>query len=140
MGAIGLCMLKMSFGLEITLCRNWLLNHPNDFFPAKISFKLLKVFFPVPAHNADFNPSRAKRVGRRPSDVDTADVPSSDDENYRESGIGILEFSPEKAGRDVIPANYNFPGNRDRDKSHSGVLSTVTGRLGRTRSLNIFVA
>lgn len=24
-------------------------------------------------------------------------------------GIGILEFSPEKAGLDVTPANYNFP-------------------------------
>jgi hypothetical protein len=34
---------------------------------------------------------------------------SSDEEIYRESGGGILEFSPEKAGLDVTPANFDFP-------------------------------
>lgn len=41
-----------------------------------------------------------------------------------ESGVGILEFSPDKAGRDVTPANYDF---REREKRHSGTLSSIAG-------------
>lgn len=31
---------------------------------------------------------------------------SSDADSYRQSGTGILQFSTEKAGRDVTPANF----------------------------------
>lgn len=33
---------------------------------------------------------------------------TSDRAGYRESGSGILEFSPAKAGLDVTPANLDF--------------------------------
>ncbi len=48
----------------------------------------------------------------------------------RESGVGILEFSPEKAGMDVTPANYEFAGPAPvppREKRHSGTFSTIAG-------------
>ena len=46
----------------------------------------------------------------------------------RESGTGILEFSPEKAGLDVTPANFEFPHqNGDPAKRHSGTFSTIAG-------------
>ena len=59
---------------------------------------------------------------------------SSDEEGERlESGVGILEFSPDKAGRDVTPANYDF---RDRDKRQSGTLSSIAGE---TSSRNLIL-
>ncbi len=48
----------------------------------------------------------------------------------RESGVGILEFSPEKAGMDVTPANYDFAGVAPvppKEKRHSGTFSTIAG-------------
>ena len=46
----------------------------------------------------------------------------STDEEIRESGVGILEFSPAKAGQDITPANYNFPP-KERKRSSSGFTS-----------------
>ena len=46
----------------------------------------------------------------------------STDDEIRESGIGILEFSPAKAGQDVTQANYNFPP-KERKRSSSGFTS-----------------
>ena len=54
---------------------------------------------------------------------------SSDDDEVRESGVGILEFSPDKAGQDVTPANFNFGENRDVTKRSSGTFSSIAGRL-----------
>lgn len=47
------------------------------------------------------------------------------------SGSGILEFSPEKAGLDVTPANYNFPvkvRNKLENSSLAGVCSKIEVR------------
>ena len=46
------------------------------------------------------------------------------DEDALHSGGGIIEFSPDKAGMDVTPANYTFP---ERDKTHAGSFSAFTG-------------
>ena len=42
------------------------------------------------------------------------------------SGIGIIEFSPDKAGMDVTPANYTFPERGER--GHAGSFSAFTGQ------------
>ncbi|KAH9529763.1 Potassium voltage-gated channel sub H member 7 [Dermatophagoides farinae] len=44
-------------------------------------------------------------------------------------GIGILEFSPEKAGLDVTPANYNFP--KAKSKQQEG--NSLTGMLDQLK-------
>ena len=76
--------------------------------------------------DSDFDPSQVKRLN--PHRQSPEGVMSSDDEdNYRESGTGILEFSPQKAGMDVTPANYNCQ-KGDKDKRHSGVFSSVAGK------------
>ena len=52
---------------------------------------------------------------------------SGDEENYRNSGTGILEFSPEKAGQDITPANFQFS-ERDRERRHTaGTFSSIAG-------------
>ena len=57
---------------------------------------------------------------------------SGDEENYRNSGTGILEFSPEKAGQDVTPANFQFS-ERDRERRHTaGTFSSIAGGWGWT--------
>ena len=48
------------------------------------------------------------------------------DEEIRESGVGILEFSPAKAGQDITPANYNFQP-KERKRS-SGGFTSLAGR------------
>lgn len=41
--------------------------------------------------------------------------------NRRQSGTGILEFSPAKAGQDITPANYNFiHGTKSKPSSAGG--------------------
>uniref|UniRef100_T1IRM0 Cyclic nucleotide-binding domain-containing protein n=1 Tax=Strigamia maritima TaxID=126957 RepID=T1IRM0_STRMM len=55
----------------------------------------------------------------------TSPTSSYSDEEHRQSGTGILEFSPEKAGRDVTPANFYFD-RPERKKSGAG-LSSITG-------------
>ena len=56
-----------------------------------------------------------------------AGVPGFDEDGGAalHSGIGIIEFSPDKAGLDVTPANYTFP---EREKTHTGSFSAFTGR------------
>lgn len=39
----------------------------------------------------------------------------------RQSGTGILEFSPAKAGQDITPADYTFETRKPRKKSVSGL-------------------
>jgi len=68
--------------------------------------------------------------GKSTSDVSLRRECSSDAESttYRPSGIGILEFSPDRAGMDVTPANL-YEGSPDRAPGrYSSKLSTVAGR------------
>lgn len=58
------------------------------------------------------------------------------------SGRGILEFSPDKAGRDVTPANYDFQeaaGSRsptsDGRRHRNGTLNSIAGRSERWTSV-----
>lgn len=49
--------------------------------------------------------------------------------NERQSGIGILEFSPSLAGNDVTPANFDFS-NKNRMKRYSeNSFHSLTGKL-----------
>lgn len=50
----------------------------------------------------------------------------SSDEEIRESGAGILEFSPAKAGQDVTPANFDFQP-RDKEKKLSSGFPYIAG-------------
>ena len=77
---------------------------------------------------------RKKRTKKREdhSDGDDQTMSSDDDDDHRESGTGILEFSPDKAGMDITPANYNFTQSQPhRDKRHSGTLAGIAGNLWR---------
>lgn len=47
-----------------------------------------------------------------------------------QAGSGILEFSPEKAGLDVTPANYNFP--KVRNRMDNTPLSGMLDQLKRS--------
>ena len=72
---------------------------------------------------------RKKRAKKREND-ETDDEHTSSDDDPHESGTGILEFSPDKAGLDVTPANYNFgPSQPTRDKRHSTTLAGIAGNL-----------
>ena len=46
--------------------------------------------------------------------------------NRRYSGTGILEFSPQKAGMDVTPANYEFPLKPVRTRS--ATINSISGK------------
>ena len=76
---------------------------------------------------------RKKRTKKREEHSDGDDqTMSSDDDDHRESGTGILEFSPDKAGLDITPANYNFTQTQpSRDKRHSGTLAGIAGNCWR---------
>lgn len=50
---------------------------------------------------------------------------SSEDE-MQESGAGILEFSPNKAGHDITPANFEFESKDDRKRQ---AFSSIAGKL-----------
>ncbi|CAL1267190.1 unnamed protein product [Larinioides sclopetarius] len=86
---------------------------------------LTPILPPEEARTTAYQYPRARRRRRRPrppsSDEGTG---FSDDEDRRYSGLGILEFSPTKAGQDVTPANLNF-GQRQR----SGTLHSIAGLL-----------
>jgi len=69
----------------------------------------------------DFKPISAKRISRRHSEGMLSS--EEDDDLFRESGTGILEFSPNKAGLDVTPANYHF----SEKRTPSGMFSSVAG-------------
>ncbi|KAL5007461.1 hypothetical protein ScPMuIL_016267 [Solemya velum] len=80
-------------------------------------------------------PSRRRNLWRHRSEEGprlSISFDSSDDE-MRESGAGILEFSPAKAGQDVTPANYDFDKN-GKKKSSSG-LASIAGALSSVNNL-----
>jgi len=55
----------------------------------------------------------------------------SSEEEIRQSGVGILEFSPLKAGQDVTPVNLEFGhalhNHHDKERKRSSGFSTLTG-------------
>ncbi|XP_064613900.1 potassium voltage-gated channel subfamily H member 6-like [Liolophura sinensis] len=60
----------------------------------------------------------------------------SSEEEIRESGTGILEFSPAKAGMDVTPANFEFGGRDDRRGQSVGTLTSIAaGALSSVNTL-----
>ncbi|XP_035217650.1 potassium voltage-gated channel subfamily H member 6-like isoform X2 [Stegodyphus dumicola] len=86
---------------------------------------LTPILPPEEARTTAYQYPRARRRRRRPrppsSDEGTG---FSDEDDRRYSGMGILEFSPTKAGQDVTPANLSF-GQRQR----SGTLHSIAGLL-----------
>jgi len=81
-----------------------------------------------------FRPRRVRRARpfSEPGPTVSMSFEDTSDEEIRESGVGILEFSPAKAGMDVTPVNYNFTHgsgdipNKDRKRS-SMSFSTLPG-------------
>ncbi|XP_022308750.2 voltage-gated inwardly rectifying potassium channel KCNH6-like isoform X7 [Crassostrea virginica] len=97
----------------------------------------------VPEFN--FQPSRTRRLRRDRLGEDgpamSMSFEDSSDEEIRESGAGILEFSPAKAGLDVTPASFSEFRRKEDRKQTSGfpsfagafanvnnLVSAVTGR------------
>ena len=72
-------------------------------------------------HHGDHHDNKSRDSGSSEGEED------EDDEDFRESGAGILEFSPQKAGLDVTPANFNFEREPRPEKRHSGALSSIAG-------------
>ncbi|XP_023244237.1 potassium voltage-gated channel subfamily H member 5-like isoform X2 [Centruroides sculpturatus] len=72
-------------------------------------------------------PRRKRRRIKVPSTDVSPGFSEDEDDERRCSGTGILEFSPDKAGRDVTPANLEF-GSRVEDKLQTtGPLQSLTG-------------
>ncbi|KAK3109016.1 hypothetical protein FSP39_021204, partial [Pinctada imbricata] len=88
------------------------------------------------AADVRFYPSRVRRLGRRGS-ADGGPTVSmsfeSSDDDVHESGAGILEFSPAKAGLDVTPASWD-DFERKEDKKPSG-FSSIAGALANVNNL-----
>lgn len=95
---------------------------------------LTPILPPEEARTTAYQYPRARRRRRRPrppsSDEGTG---FSDDDDRRHSGMGILEFSPTKAGQDVTPANLNF-GQRQR----SGTLHSIAGIVYYEKNIACF--
>lgn len=79
----------------------------------------------VPEFN--FQPSRTRRLRRDRLGEDgpamSMSFEDSSDEEIRESGAGILEFSPAKAGLDVTPASFSEFRRKEDRKQTSGFPS-----------------
>ena len=90
------------------------------------------VFFHSGQATKDFNPAWAKRVGSREEEGG-----SSDEDVYSPSGGGILVFSPDKAGLDVTPANFNFGDRTTEKRSSTGAFSQLTGQWGQQGSSHV---
>lgn len=79
----------------------------------------------------EFNAALVPRLKNRDSLDERHDALSSDEDvSLLASGNGILEFSPQKAGLDVTPANLDFgDGRGDQDrKSSQAPLSIIAGK------------
>lgn len=102
-------------------------------------------------HEFNFQPSRARRLRRDRLAEDGPTVSmsfdDSSDEEIRESGAGILEFSPAKAGLDVTPAKFSEFKRKEERRQPSGfssfagafanvnnLVSAVTGRCDAGKS------
>lgn len=74
-----------------------------------------------------FRPSRLRhRRSHEETNLNSMEYPS--DEDIRESGAGILEFTPAKAGMDMTPANFDFESKDDKKRTTAG-LSCLAGIL-----------
>ena len=80
--------------------------------------------FPDDPESHAFRPAR---VGQQPH-MQEEQMFESSEEDIRESGAGILEFSTAKAGQDITPANYDFE-MRDEKKKSSAGLSNLAGSV-----------
>ncbi|CAD5117448.1 DgyrCDS6216 [Dimorphilus gyrociliatus] len=78
-------------------------------------------------------------VMQRSKDIFTTEEDDDDEaQDAKRSGVGILEFSPEKAGLDVTPANLDFPspsasGAAGGGNSGSGPISSIAGGANQTK-------
>ncbi|XP_054713690.1 potassium voltage-gated channel subfamily H member 6-like [Uloborus diversus] len=90
---------------------------------------LTPILPPEEARTTAYAYPRARRRRRRPKPP-SSDEDASDEEEHRRrySGMGILEFSPTKAGQDVTPANLNFGQNQ-----RSGTLHSIAGLFRELR-------
>nr|KAG5693503.1 hypothetical protein BaRGS_006205 [Batillaria attramentaria] len=78
-----------------------------------------------------FRPSRIQHPHLR----DDQEMYESSEEDIRESGAGILEFSTAKAGQDITPANYDFDMKDDKKKSSAGFSNLAVGALSSVNTL-----
>ncbi|XP_055959175.1 potassium voltage-gated channel subfamily H member 7 [Patella vulgata] len=89
-------------------------------------------------NNYKFRPHRVNHIGRHRIEREDGPVISmsfeSSEEDVRESGAGILEFSPAKAGMDVTPANFDFKDPRAA-RSSTGLSTIAAGALSGVNSL-----
>lgn len=78
----------------------------------------------------EFCPALAPRLKSKDTNDDSQDMATSDDELSLlvTSGNGILEFSPQKAGLDVTPANLDF-GDMEKKQTTPATLSLIAGGL-----------
>ncbi|XP_059148372.1 potassium voltage-gated channel subfamily H member 2-like [Physella acuta] len=80
---------------------------------------------------------RSTRLRKRRSHEDgghnSMEYPS-DDEEVRESGGGILEFTPAKAGLDMTPANFDFESKDEKKRTAAGLSSLAAGALSSVSS------
>lgn len=90
-----------------------------------------------------FRPKRVRRLLHMTEPGPTVSMSFEDtsEEEMRQSGGGILEFSPLKAGQDVTPANLDFgqthhhhhhyhnhhPAHDEKERKRSSGLATITG-------------
>ncbi|XP_061180002.1 potassium voltage-gated channel subfamily H member 6-like [Saccostrea echinata] len=90
------------------------------------------------SHEYKFQPSRTRRLRRDKLSEDGPTVSmsfeDSSDEEIRESGAGILEFSPAKAGMDVTPATFS-EFNRKEDKKQTSGFSSIAGAFANVNNL-----
>ncbi|XP_055885138.1 potassium voltage-gated channel subfamily H member 6-like isoform X4 [Biomphalaria glabrata] len=75
-----------------------------------------------------FRPTRLQKRQSKDEPAHTSLDYNSDDE-IRESGGGILEFSPAKAGLDMTPANFDFEIKDDKKRTTTGLSSLAAGAL-----------
>ncbi|XP_060558376.1 potassium voltage-gated channel unc-103-like [Ruditapes philippinarum] len=98
--------------------------------------------------NYHFRPRRVRRMRRsvEPGPTVSMSFEDTSDEDLRQSGVGILEFSPLKAGMDVTPANLDFGpvhhhhhhhhhGSNENERKRSTGFSTITGALTSVNQL-----
>ncbi|XP_056007213.1 potassium voltage-gated channel subfamily H member 6-like isoform X12 [Ostrea edulis] len=85
-----------------------------------------------------FQPSRARRLRRDKVSEDgptfSMSFEDSSDEDIRESGAGILEFSPAKAGLDVTPVTFG-EFKRKEDKRQMSGFSSIAGAFANVNNL-----
>ncbi|CAG5134828.1 unnamed protein product, partial [Candidula unifasciata] len=75
-----------------------------------------------------FRPSRLQQRRSHEEPI-LASMEYPSDEDIRESGGGILEFTPAKAGLDMTPANFDFETKDEKKRATAGLTSLAAGAL-----------